>query len=199
MAAGSPASPRVAPAPRGRFGRLAATLLSAALLPLSAGLAFGADGLDTTPAKVLFSKVNTPIPMEARSIGSYAKGCLAGAVALPVNGPDWQAMRLSPLDAMRCVPQGIVGFANFLAGRHEQAVAAGRRAVEMTPGFSILHGWLAAPLARLGRIEEAKAAGARLMALDPHFFVGRWSAAVGLAPAIRDDVTDALRQAGLPA
>jgi len=95
MAAGSPASTRVAPAPRGRFRRLAATLLSAALLPLSTGLAFGADGLDTTPAKVLFSKVNTPIPMEARSIGSYAKGCLAGAVALPVNGPDWQAMRLS--------------------------------------------------------------------------------------------------------
>ncbi|MBN8998937.1 MAG: penicillin-insensitive murein endopeptidase, partial [Rhizobiales bacterium] len=54
-----------------------------------------ADSIETTPAKVLFSKMNQPIPLEARSIGSYAKGCLAGAVALPVNGPDWQAMRLS--------------------------------------------------------------------------------------------------------
>ncbi|MCX5513018.1 penicillin-insensitive murein endopeptidase [Kaistia algarum] len=54
-----------------------------------------ADPIDTTPAKILFSQMNTPIPLEARSIGSYAKGCLAGAVALPVSGPDWQAMRLS--------------------------------------------------------------------------------------------------------
>lgn len=47
-----------------------------------------------TPAKVLFSKVKGPA-LEARAIGSYARGCLAGAVALPVDGPAWQAMRLS--------------------------------------------------------------------------------------------------------
>jgi hypothetical protein len=69
----------------------------------------------------------------------------------------------------------------------------------MNPGFSMLHGWLAAPLARLGRIDEAKAAGARLLSLDPHFTIGRWSAAVGIAPEIIDDVTDAMRMAGLPA
>ena len=109
-----------------------------------------------------------------------------------------QAMRLSPRDAMSCVPQGIIGFGNFLAGRHEQAVAAGRRAVEMNPGFSILHGWLAAPLARLGRIDEARAAGARLAALDPHFTIGGWSRAVGIAPPIIAEVTEALRLAGLP-
>ena len=28
-------------------------------------------------------------------IGSYADGCLAGAVALPITGPAWQVMRLS--------------------------------------------------------------------------------------------------------
>ncbi len=28
-------------------------------------------------------------------IGCYAKGCIAGAVPLPVNGPSWQVMRLS--------------------------------------------------------------------------------------------------------
>jgi penicillin-insensitive murein endopeptidase len=33
--------------------------------------------------------------MAARSIGFYAKGCLAGAAALPIDGSAWQAMRLS--------------------------------------------------------------------------------------------------------
>ena len=47
------------------------------------------------PAKELFGSVTTPAPLAARSIGSYAKGCLAGGVALPINGPDWQVMRLS--------------------------------------------------------------------------------------------------------
>lgn len=48
-----------------------------------------------TPAKVLFGAAKTPAPMAARSIGFYAKGCLAGAAALPIDGPAWQAMRLS--------------------------------------------------------------------------------------------------------
>jgi penicillin-insensitive murein endopeptidase len=47
------------------------------------------------PAKELFGAVTTPAPLEARSIGSYAKGCLAGGASLPINGPDWQVMRLS--------------------------------------------------------------------------------------------------------
>jgi penicillin-insensitive murein endopeptidase len=33
--------------------------------------------------------------MKSRTIGFYAKGCLAGAVALPINGKTWQVMRLS--------------------------------------------------------------------------------------------------------
>ncbi|MGZ8194011.1 MAG: penicillin-insensitive murein endopeptidase [Methylosarcina sp.] len=32
---------------------------------------------------------------EARSIGTYTAGCLSGAVALPINGPGYQVMRLS--------------------------------------------------------------------------------------------------------
>ena len=33
--------------------------------------------------------------MKARAIGFYAKGCMAGGKALPVDGPAWQVMRLS--------------------------------------------------------------------------------------------------------
>jgi penicillin-insensitive murein DD-endopeptidase len=48
-----------------------------------------------TPAKVLFGAAKTPAPLAAKSIGFYAKGCLAGGTALPIDGPAWQAMRLS--------------------------------------------------------------------------------------------------------
>jgi penicillin-insensitive murein DD-endopeptidase len=48
-----------------------------------------------TPAKELFGRRATPAAMAARTIGFYNKGCLAGAVALPINGETWQVMRLS--------------------------------------------------------------------------------------------------------
>jgi len=47
------------------------------------------------PANVLFGSVPGPAPLAARAIGFYARGCLAGGVSLPINGPDWQVMRLS--------------------------------------------------------------------------------------------------------
>jgi penicillin-insensitive murein DD-endopeptidase len=46
-------------------------------------------------ARELFGAAKEPAPMAARSIGFYAKGCLAGGSALPIDGPAWQAMRLS--------------------------------------------------------------------------------------------------------
>ena len=52
-------------------------------------------GPPLTPAKVLFSAVKGPSPATARAIGGYAKGCVAGAIALPIDGPSWQVMRLS--------------------------------------------------------------------------------------------------------
>jgi len=69
------------------------TILAVAL---ALGLAAtGAVRAGDTPAKQLFGAARTPANMEVRSIGSYARGCLAGAIALPVNGPTWQVMRLS--------------------------------------------------------------------------------------------------------
>ncbi|MPZ55700.1 MAG: penicillin-insensitive murein endopeptidase [Rhizobiales bacterium] len=47
------------------------------------------------PAKALFGAKARPVDMAARSIGFYTRGCIAGAVALPIDGPYWQAMRLS--------------------------------------------------------------------------------------------------------
>lgn len=47
------------------------------------------------PAKEIFGRKPEPAPMVTRSIGKYSRGCLAGAMMLPVNGPTWQVMRLS--------------------------------------------------------------------------------------------------------
>jgi len=46
-------------------------------------------------AKQLFGHIRTPSQQVPAPIGSYAKGCQAGAVQLPETGPSWQAMRLS--------------------------------------------------------------------------------------------------------
>lgn len=46
-------------------------------------------------AKAVFGAATLPTQGPPQSIGFYAKGCLAGAVALPADGPTWQAMRLS--------------------------------------------------------------------------------------------------------
>ena len=43
----------------------------------------------------MFGAVKEPAPLAARAIGTYARGCLSGAVALPIDGPAWQEMRLS--------------------------------------------------------------------------------------------------------
>ena len=51
--------------------------------------------LPPTAAKRLFGGETTPAPLAARAIGFYARGCLAGARALPIDGETWQVMRLS--------------------------------------------------------------------------------------------------------
>jgi penicillin-insensitive murein DD-endopeptidase len=48
-----------------------------------------------TPAKELFGRAVAPAALEAEPIGFYSKGCLSGAVELPMSGPYWQVMRPS--------------------------------------------------------------------------------------------------------
>jgi penicillin-insensitive murein endopeptidase len=52
-------------------------------------------GGKATPAKELFAAVITPAPLASGAIGTYARGCLSGGVALPISGPNWQVMRVS--------------------------------------------------------------------------------------------------------
>jgi penicillin-insensitive murein DD-endopeptidase len=81
--------------------RVAAALALSLALAIAPALAqdgiagLAAQAVDKMPAKKLFGAQKTPANLKARAIGAYAKGCLAGGVSIPVNGPAWQAMRLS--------------------------------------------------------------------------------------------------------
>lgn len=72
------------------FGfRLSALILSV-LMAASAALA-----QDAVPAKQLFGNLTLPSKQRAMPLGFYAKGCLAGGMAIPVDGPAWQVIHLS--------------------------------------------------------------------------------------------------------
>lgn len=66
----------------------------AAAAPGKAAAPEAAKKAPVIPAKQLFGAASTPAPLTAKSIGTYAKGCLAGGAALPIDGDAWQAMRL---------------------------------------------------------------------------------------------------------
>lgn len=65
------------------------TLLASLLIVLSTAAAAA------PPAKQLFGAKAEGSTQKPAPFGSYAKGCVAGAVELPETGPSWQAMRLS--------------------------------------------------------------------------------------------------------
>jgi penicillin-insensitive murein endopeptidase len=52
-------------------------------------------GAQERPAKEYFGAAQLPADLPPEPIGFYSRGCLAGAVQLPPDGPYWQAMRLS--------------------------------------------------------------------------------------------------------
>jgi penicillin-insensitive murein endopeptidase len=66
----------------------------AAEIALKEGVKVGSKA-DTRPARKLFGAAKAPAALSARAIGFYTKGCLAGGRSLAIDGPAWQAMRLS--------------------------------------------------------------------------------------------------------
>lgn len=63
---------------------------TAAALLVSAQLGAAQDNA----AKYLFGAKKLPVLTQPSTHGFYTKGCIAGAVAMPIDGPTWQSMRL---------------------------------------------------------------------------------------------------------
>ncbi len=77
-------------------GRMYTALILASMMSSMMSMAaIGTGRAAERPAKELFGAMDRPADLTARSIGFYSRGCLSGGVAMPVNGPYWQAMRLS--------------------------------------------------------------------------------------------------------
>jgi penicillin-insensitive murein endopeptidase len=60
-----------------------------------AGLLMAGPVQAQTPARELFGAEPLPAAMNSEPIGFYSRGCMAGGMAMPPDGPYWQAMRLS--------------------------------------------------------------------------------------------------------
>lgn len=69
--------------------------LSFAVPALAALLVCGLWATPTEAAAADWAGARGPASGPARAYGSYANGCIAGAVALPPDGPGYQVMRLS--------------------------------------------------------------------------------------------------------
>ena len=70
-------------------------MLRICLIGIFLGFTSAAQAHGSTLAKMLFGNKPLPASLAPRAHGFYSRGCLAGAAAMPVNGPTWQAMRLS--------------------------------------------------------------------------------------------------------
>lgn len=75
------------------FFKITAALLT--VFSLNAAISAQAQTKDQ-PAKQAFGAMKLPnLNNNPQAIGFYSKGCISGAVAMPIDGADWQVMRLS--------------------------------------------------------------------------------------------------------
>jgi adenylate cyclase len=109
-----------------------------------------------------------------------------------------RALRLSPFDVLNYLSFNALVIAYLHIGQVQEAYHAACNSVRLNPRFSICHLFLAAVLVRLGRHEEARSEAQQVLALDSTFTIDRFSATVGIEPAVFIPLAEAWRAAGLP-
>jgi TolB-like protein len=110
-----------------------------------------------------------------------------------------RAMRLSPLDPLMFLMQGVTALAHFVAGRYDEATEWATKAAREQPTFSGAIRNLAASSALSGRPDEAKKALARVRRLDPALRLSNLKDRVGpYRPEDFARFAQGMRLAGLP-
>jgi TolB-like protein/class 3 adenylate cyclase/Flp pilus assembly protein TadD len=108
-----------------------------------------------------------------------------------------QAVKMSPHDPQLFLFNVSLAIAHYLAGRHAESIAFGRKAVQQRAGFSGGHRIFAASLAQAGQINEARRAIEQLKKLQPDISIAWIEANIPYKPAAMAKLVDGLRKAGL--
>ena len=131
-----------------------------------------------------------------------AHGYLGFALALSGQSKDAiehieQAIRMSPHDPQNALFNiGLAG-AHYLAGRYNEAVSFGRKAMQQRFGLTNGHRIYIASLAQAGQIDEARAALARLQELHPENSIAWIEQNIPYTPGPMAKFLDGMRKAGL--
>jgi len=110
-----------------------------------------------------------------------------------------RSMRLSPRDPMLFRAQGALAYAHFLLREFEQAITAGKQAIESNPNYTVPYRAVASALAHTGRIDEAREMIARLTVLVPDLSLSTLPEVVVFRHSGGLDlILEGLRRAGVP-
>ena len=108
-----------------------------------------------------------------------------------------QAIRMSPQDPQNAIFNMALCVAHYLAGRYDEAVTYGRKAVQQRDGITAGHRIYVASLAQAGQIDEARAALQHLRQLQPELSIAWCEQYVPYTPAPMAKFIEGLRKAGV--
>ena len=176
-----------------RLGENDAVALAAA----AHALAYVVHDLDTA---VVF--VERALTLDPNLAAAWA---CSGAVQAWLGDPDtgikhlMRALRLSPLDPLMPRRLNMIGFAHFIAGRYDEALSWGTRALRDQPDFLAALRLVAASSACIEQMDQARAAMARHLQLDPAMNLSKLRQYNPTRkPADFARFAGALRKAGMP-
>jgi len=109
-----------------------------------------------------------------------------------------QGLRLSPVDAQRFWPEGVLGQAHYINGDFAEAVAFARLAAGRNAGVAFNLRCLTASLVALNRLDEARGAAQQLLRVQPAFRLSTYAPRCPFKGATLDTWINRLRLAGLP-
>jgi TolB-like protein len=160
-------------------------------------LAYVAGDLEGGEALIDRARVLNPNLMAAWFASGWVKAFL-GETDIAIEHLA-RAMRLSPLDPLMFLMQGVTALAHFIAGRYDQATEWAAKAVLEQPNFLGAIRNVAASSALSGRLGEAKKALARVRRLDPELRISNLKDRVGpYRPQDFARFAEGMRLAGLP-
>jgi adenylate cyclase len=131
-----------------------------------------------------------------------ARGFLGAALTLDGRSDQAiehleQAIRMSPHDPQNALFNVSLAGAHYLAGRYNEAIVYGSKAMQQRVGLTNSHRVYIASLAQAGQIDEARAALAKLQELQPGHSIAWIERNIPYTPGPMAKFIEGMRKAGL--